>query len=67
MRKVNGAEEFRVAWAQAWMPESELGGARELVEEFKARLSVQRGKKKGQGKPDVTGEKASKRQPRKQV
>jgi hypothetical protein len=43
-RKVNGAEEFRVAWAQTWMPESELGGARELVEEFKARLSVQRGK-----------------------
>jgi hypothetical protein len=70
MRKVNGAEEFRVAWAQTWMPESELGGARELVEEFKARLSVQHGKKRGQGKPDVTGEKASKRQrgrPRKQV
>jgi hypothetical protein len=69
-RKVNSAEEFRVAWAQTWMPESELGGARELVEEFKARLSVQRGKKKGQGKPNVTGEKASKRQrgrPRKQV
>jgi hypothetical protein len=44
------------------MPESELGRARELVEEFKARLSVLHGKKKGQGKLDVTGEKASKRQ-----
>jgi hypothetical protein len=44
MRKVDGAEEFRVAWAQTWMPESDLGGARELVEEFKARLSVRHGK-----------------------
>jgi hypothetical protein len=36
IRKVNGADEFLVAWAQTWMPESKLGGAKELVEEFKA-------------------------------
>ncbi len=35
MRKVDGAEEFLVDWAQTWMPESELEGAKELVEEFK--------------------------------
>jgi hypothetical protein len=40
MRKVDGVEEFRVGRAQTWMPESDLGGARELVEEFKAQLSV---------------------------
>jgi hypothetical protein len=40
MRKVDGVEEFRVAWTQTWMPESDLGGARELVDEFKAKLSV---------------------------
>jgi len=44
MRKVDGIQEFRVAWAQTWMPESDLGGAGELVEEFKARLSVRHGK-----------------------
>ena len=43
------------------MPKSELGGARELVEEFKACLSIQYRKKKGQGKPNVIGEKALKR------
>jgi hypothetical protein len=69
MREVDGVQEFRVAWAQTWMPESELGGARELVDEFKARLSVQHGKKSGQGKTDVTGERPAKRRrgrPRKQ-
>jgi hypothetical protein len=68
MREVDGVQEFRVAWAQTWMPESELGGARELVDEFKARLSVRHRKKSGQGKTDVTGERPAKRwrgQPRK--
>ena len=60
MREVDGVQEFRVAWAQTWMPESELGGARELVDEFKARLSVRHGKS-GQGKTDVTGERPAKR------
>jgi hypothetical protein len=52
------------------MPESELGGARELVDEFKARLSVWHGKKSGQGKINVMGERPAKRRrgrPRKQV
>jgi hypothetical protein len=61
MREVDGVQEFRVAWAQTWMPESELGGARELVDEFKARLSVRHGKKSGQGKTDFTGERPAKR------
>jgi hypothetical protein len=70
MRKVDGVEEFRVAWAQTWMPESDLGGAGELVEEFKARLSVRHGKKRGQGETDAAGETLPKRRrgrPRKQV
>jgi hypothetical protein len=70
MRKVDGVEQFRVAWAQTWMPESDLGGARELVEEFKARLSVRHGKKNGQAKIDVVGEsppKRRRRRPWKQV
>jgi hypothetical protein len=61
IRKVDGVEEFRVAWAETWMPGSDLGGARELVDEFKARLSVLHRNKNGQGKTDVMGEKASKR------
>jgi hypothetical protein len=40
MRKVGGVEEFRVAWQLTWMPESDLGGARDLVDEFRARLSM---------------------------
>jgi hypothetical protein len=40
MRKVDGVEEFCVAWAASWMPESDLGGARELVDEFNTRLCV---------------------------
>jgi hypothetical protein len=70
MRKVDSVEEFRVAWTQTWMPESSLGGARELVEEFKARLSVRHGKKNGQAETDVVGESLPKRRrgrPRKQV
>jgi hypothetical protein len=69
MRKVDGVEEFHVAWAQTWMPESDLGGARELVEEFRARLSVRHGKNR-QGETDAAGESLPKRRrgrPRKQV
>ena len=69
MRKVDGVEQFRVAWAETWMPESDLGEARELVEEFKARLSVRQRTKNRQGKTDVTGEGPPKRRrgrPRKQ-
>jgi hypothetical protein len=69
MRKVDGVEEFRVAWAETWMPESDLGGARELMDEFKAKLSIRQRNKNGQGKTDVTAERPSKRRrgrPRKQ-
>ena len=61
MRKVDGVEEFCVAWAQTWMPESDLGGARELVEEFRARLSVRNRNKNRQDKADVMGETTSKK------
>jgi hypothetical protein len=61
MGKVDGVEEFRVAWAQTWMPESDSGGARKLVEEFKARFSVGHGKKNGQAETDVAGESLPKR------
>jgi hypothetical protein len=61
MRKVDRVEEFRVAWALTWIPESDLGGARELVEEFRARLSVRHRNKNGQGKTDIAGERPLKR------
>jgi hypothetical protein len=64
MRKVDSIEEFRVAWAQTWMPESDLGEARELVEEFKARLSVGHRKKNGQAETGVEGESPPKRRRR---
>jgi hypothetical protein len=61
MRKVDGVEEFCVAWAAAWMPKSDLGGAREFLDEFldefKARLSVLHMNKNG---THITGEKMSK-------
>jgi hypothetical protein len=67
MRKVDGIQEFCVAWAQTWVPESDLGGARELVDEFKARHSVQH-RKNGHSETDVASKSLPKRrrgQPRK--
>jgi hypothetical protein len=61
MRKFDGVEELCVVWAAIWMPEPDLGGARKLVDEFKARLFVLNRNKNGQGKTDFTGEKTSKR------
>jgi hypothetical protein len=43
------------------MPESELGGAREFVDEFKARLQERRGNKNGQGETNAAGETNPKR------
>src|SRR5450432_1208298 len=62
MRKVDGVEEFRVDWAQTWMPKSNLEGARELVDEFKAKLSVRQRNNNGQRKTGITAERPSKRQ-----
>jgi hypothetical protein len=70
IRKVDSVQEFCVAWAQTWMSESELGGARELVDEFQAQLSVRHRKKNRQGKTDVTGKRTAKRRrgrPRKRL
>ena len=44
------------------MLESELGGAREFVDEFKARLQERRGSKEGQGETSAVGETQPKRQ-----
>jgi hypothetical protein len=44
------------------MPESELEETRELVDEFKTRLSVQYRKKSRQSKTDVTDKRPAKRQ-----
>jgi hypothetical protein len=44
------------------MPESDLGGARELVKEFKARLSVQHRKKNGQAETGAADKSLPKRQ-----
>jgi hypothetical protein len=52
------------------MLESELGGAREFVDEFKARLQERRRNKKGQGEADAAGEAQPKRRqgrPRKRL
>lgn len=40
MRKVGGVEEFYVAWELTQVLGSDLGGARELLGEFRARLSI---------------------------
>jgi hypothetical protein len=61
MRKVDGVEEFRVAWEPTWMPESDLERAREVLDEFKAQLSVRYRNENRQGKTDVTCERTSKR------
>jgi hypothetical protein len=42
----------RVYWSVCNMPQSDLEGARELVDEFEARLSVRHGKN-GHGETDV--------------
>jgi hypothetical protein len=44
------------------MPKSKLGGVRELVDEFKAQLSIKYRKKNRQGKTNVIGERIVKRQ-----
>jgi hypothetical protein len=52
------------------MLESDLGEAREFVDEFKARLSVLYGNKNGQGETDVAGDRPPKRwrgRPRKRL
>lgn len=61
MRKADGIEELCVVWALICMPESDLGGVKEFVVEFKVRLSVLNRNKNGQGKIDFTDEETSKR------
>jgi hypothetical protein len=60
-RKVNGVVQYWVDWEPTWMPESELGGASEFVDEFKARLQERRGSKDRQGETNAAGETQLKR------
>jgi len=60
-QKVNGVVQYWVEWEPTWMPESELMGARELVDEFEARLQVPCENKIEQGKADDTCETQPKR------
>jgi hypothetical protein len=55
-RKVNGVVHYWVDWELTWMLESELGEAREFVDEFKARLQERRRSKEGQGETGAVGE-----------
>jgi hypothetical protein len=69
-RKVNSVVHYWVDWEPTWMLESELGGAREFVDEFKARLQERSGSKEGQDETGAVGETQSKRQrgrPRKRL
>jgi hypothetical protein len=60
-QKVNGVVQYWVEWEPTWMPESELMGSRELVDEFEARLQVPCENKIEQGKADDTCETQPKR------
>jgi len=60
-QKVDGIVQYWVEWEPTWMPESELTGARELVDEFEARLQASRGNRNEQGEPEATCEAQSKR------
>jgi hypothetical protein len=42
-----------VDWCPTLVPEHELGNAKELVDEFEARVRAQRESKSGQGGPDT--------------
>jgi hypothetical protein len=67
-RTIDGVVHYWVDWDPTWMCGSELKGARELIEEFEARL--QRGNEKGQEETDAVGEAQPKRRrgrPRKHV
>ena len=44
-RRTSKGNEYRVRWKSTWKPETELGNAQRLVQEFKARLAKHRGKR----------------------
>ena len=60
-QKVDGVVQYWVEWEPTWMPESELMGARELVDEFEARLQAPCENKIEQGEADGTCETQPKR------
>jgi hypothetical protein len=60
-KKVDGIEYYWVDWEPTWMCESELEGARELVDEFKARLQLLRRNKDVHGETGAAGEAKPKR------
>jgi hypothetical protein len=48
---VDGVLHYRVKWASTLEPEHSLGHAKELMDEFEARLQAKRGVKNGRGRP----------------
>jgi hypothetical protein len=61
-QKVDGVVQYWVEWEPTWMRESELGGARELVDEFEARLQARGENQGGQGGADPGAKEKPKRQ-----
>ena len=61
-QKVDGIVQYWVEWEPTWMPKSELMGARELVDEFEARLQASRGNRNEHEETDAVGETKPKRQ-----
>lgn len=48
---VDGEVQYLVDWRPTLVPEHELGNAKELVDEFEARVRSQRESKRGRGGP----------------
>ncbi len=55
-KRVDGVVHYWVDWEPTWMRESELGGAREMVDKFVARLQVRRRDKNEKGAADFIGD-----------
>jgi hypothetical protein len=60
-QKVDGVVQYWVEWEPTWMPESELGGAMELVDEFEAQLQALCENQNRQEEADAIGETKPKR------
>ncbi len=52
-RRAGKGYEYRVRWKDIWLPRSELGNAKRLLQEFEARRRAQRGYRQGgRARPD---------------
>lgn len=50
---INGEPHYLVDWQPTLLPRHSLGDAKELVDNFEARLKARRGVKNGRGRPDL--------------